>query len=95
MEQINPGLIGKLLIGQDLLGDIDGGNKVFTTSRHFRHDGLANEAFYYNGHRLQHGATNDYLVSESGGAGTGYDTLTLVIAPRVGDVLLIDYYLSH
>lgn len=48
-------------------------------------------AVYINGVRMLEGASNDYVVSESGGAGSGFDTFTFVYPPRVGDNLVIDF----
>lgn len=48
-----------------------------------------------NGVRLHEGAANDFTVSESGGVGTGYDTITLVhIAPISGDLVTADYIID-
>ena len=73
-------------------GVIDGANTVFTTASNFV-DG--SEKFYLNGNRLRSGVGCDYLTSESGGLGTGFDTLTLAFAPKGApgnpDQLLIDY----
>lgn len=44
---------------------------------------------FYNGQRLR--LLDDYTVVESGGVGTGYDTITLEFAPRSSDKLLADY----
>lgn len=47
---------------------------------------------YYNGQRLHEGGANDYTTSESGGAGTGFDTVTLIhVAPKPGDIVTADY----
>ena len=73
-------------------GAIDNVNTDFTTSNDFR---PGSERVYYNGERLQSGAGNDYTISESGGFGTGFDTIVLAFAPKPApgnpDVLLIDY----
>ena len=47
--------------------------------------------FYRNGMRQRLGASNDFTVSESGGAGTGVDTITVVGAPLTFEVLLVDF----
>ena len=73
-------------------GTINGVNAVFTTPTKFIHNGVNNEMVYLRGKRLRVGATHDYVASESGGLGTGYDTITLNQPPEVGDNLLIDYY---
>ncbi len=46
---------------------------------------------YYNGQRLHEGGANDFAVSESGGAGTGFDTVLLSVSPRSGDLISADY----
>jgi hypothetical protein len=78
---------------QALSGAINNVNRVFTTAEKFRHDGIRDESFYYNGQQLQEGAGNDYVVSESV-PGLGYDTITTEFTPRNGanpDQLWIDY----
>lgn len=77
-------------IGVALLGVVDGANDSFSTSTPFVHTAQRTIALYLNGVRLSESA-GDYVSSESGGPGTGYDTVTLVEAPRVGDVLRADY----
>ena len=76
------------------LGAINGINTVFTTPDTFVHDGVANEAVYLRGQRLLEGAGNDYTAVESGGVGTGYDTIVLARPPRPNDNLLLDYYVA-
>lgn len=63
-------------------GTINGVNVTFTTVLPFR---VGSTRFYFNGVRQLLGSGNDY--SE----GPGTQTLTLVVAPRVGDHLLVDY----
>lgn len=63
-----------------LSGAIDGVNKNFTTPTKFVHNAKVSIAPYWNGQRLNN--PEDYSVSESGGPGTGYDTIILVEAPR-------------
>lgn len=46
---------------------------------------------YYNGQRLHEGGANDFTVIESGGAGTGFDTVLLQFAPLSGDLVSADY----
>lgn len=78
---------------QPLSGAINNLNTVFTTAEKFRHDGIRDESVYYNGQRLQEGASNDYVASESV-PGLGYDTITMAFAPKNGadpDQLWIDY----
>jgi hypothetical protein len=79
--------------GITLIGAIDKINQVFTTPTYFLHEiGGRSIQVYYNGQRLLD--PDDYIPSESGGAGTGYDTITLQGAkpPRPGDKLWADYW---
>lgn len=80
------------LINEDLLGVKNGVNTVFTTSNFFIHDGSSNEMVYYLGILLSEGVGGDYVVSESGGLGTGYDTITMVLAPLANEPFRISYY---
>lgn len=75
-----------LKYGIGLTGPIDGVNVTYTTPDKF--DPTA-QAVYYNGQRLS--LTLDYSIAESGGPGTGYDTVNLLVIPKVGDHLLADY----
>jgi len=77
----------------DLLGVKDGVNKTFTTpppEKFVQKDNIKIQV-YFNGQRLRHGATNDFTIAESGGVGTGFDTIILAIAPRNQDVVTADY----
>lgn len=87
-------MAGRLKTGVHLTGPIDGLNTVFTAPDLFVHDGTSNEMVYLRGLRLREGVGNDYVASESGGVGSGYDTITLARPPRVNDVLLVDYYVD-
>lgn len=69
-------------------GDLDSVNDTFTTSVDYV---PGTEALYYNGVRLTEGALDDYTRVESGGAGTGYDTLVVACPPLPGERLLVDY----
>lgn len=68
-----------------------GDPKVFTVPLNFRHGGVDTEVLSYNGQRLLEGVGNDYVASESGGAGTGYDTITLEFTPRPLSNFRVDY----
>jgi hypothetical protein len=75
-----------------LLGVADGANDIFTLPPGEKaivlFPGLKIRV-HVNGHRL---ASTDYAMSESGGASTGFDTITLVTGPAMtGDVLEADY----
>lgn len=82
-------------VGVSLIGTIDGSNQVFTTPSKFIYEaGGESLCVYYNGQRLIEGAIDDYTVSESGGPGTGHDTVSLAFAPKGApglDRLTADY----
>lgn len=79
---------GNRIFSEELAGLKNQSNNTYTTAADFV---AGSEAVYYNGVRLLEGVGNDYVRSESGGIGTGYDTITLVVAPHSDDNLLIDY----
>jgi hypothetical protein len=68
----------------------NGSNLVFTTSVAFE---AGTEAVSFNGVRQTEGVGCDYVRSESGGAGTGFDTITFAAdtVPFAVDELLIDF----
>jgi len=74
-----------------LLGIKDGVNVMFTTPEPFVQNPNLNIKVYLNGQRLWNGAGNDYTVSESGGPGTGYDTVVLAVPPKGFENLIADY----
>jgi hypothetical protein len=86
-EYINTGGTGEV-VSAILLGTIDGVNLSFTTPQKFVGGTLRQ---HFNGVRVYE--PDDYAASESGGAGTGYDTVTFVagLIPKIGDRLLADY----
>jgi len=73
-------------------GLVDGANTIFTTAEMFCQDPpyMAIKVFR-NGQ--QQSLDDDYTVSESGGAGTGFDTVTFAVGctPKVGEILRVDY----
>lgn len=79
--------------GVSLIGTKDGSNRVFMTPDYFINGAYENNTFKilvkHNGRDLVEGA--DYFVAESGGAGTGYDTIVLCFAPTTDSVLVADY----
>lgn len=85
---------GARTFNEVLTGLINGINTVFTTAVDFV---AGTEAVFFNGVRQSPGASNDYVISESGGGGTGFDTITVSDAPRgrpgprTDDRLTIDY----
>ena len=82
------------VVGCPLLGTIDGANTVFTTDEKFVVDGQNDPAVYFQGQRQEPGATSDYVLSESGGVGTGFDTITFAFAPPTTSNLSVDYYVE-
>ena len=75
---------------EELSGLINGVNVTFTTSIPFdRSVAGHHEWVLFNGQWVRAGATNDYVASESGGPGTGYDTIVTNFIPKPGDVLEI------
>jgi len=75
----------------ELLGVKDGVNRVFTTPYHF--DPIAISA-YHNGRKMFLSG-GEFTISESGGPGTGYDTITfLTFAPIPKSVLSASYVIA-
>jgi len=87
-----------------LVGPKDAFNRVFRTTPYaFIHDPLVSGktiSVWHNGRRLVYTPTGDpsagdYSVSESGGVGTGYDTINLLTFAPVGrSSLVADFYVS-
>jgi len=78
--------------GQVLVGVKNGVNVTFTIpfGDKFTHNlPFLTIEVYYNGQRLL--LIEDYTIAESGGAGTGYDTVIMEVAPRLVDNLQVDY----
>jgi hypothetical protein len=85
-------LLEKFRWNKDLVGTKDGVNVAFNTPDVFVQSGSVLIRVYRNGQRLRLGASNDYTVSESGGVGTGYDTVTFNgPAPLLYEELTADY----
>jgi hypothetical protein len=82
--------MGARVFNVALLGVKNGVNLVFTTPDDFVHV-VSGETIrvFYNGQRLLE--SEDYVISESGGMGSGYDTVTMFVAPRIDDKLTADY----
>lgn len=84
--------VGRYRTGQALIGAKTGLNYVFTTpgNEKFTHNlPFLTISIYFNGVRQTF--IDDFMVLESGGPGTGYDTIVLNVAPRGNDHLLADY----
>lgn len=77
-----------------LVGAKNGVNVSFTTPENFQQAGTLHIRVYLNGQRLLEGGSNDYTVAESGGAGTGFDTVNLAVAPKSNDNLTADYVVA-
>lgn len=65
-------------------------NTIFTISDKFLYNSDFKIAVYRNGVRQMY--TYNYLIAESGGASTGYDTIIFVDPPDEDDELIIDYF---
>lgn len=72
-------------------GVVNGVNKVFVTPNKFVHEVGTRSVRVFVGGSRKH-LTVDYTVSESGGGGTGYDTITFSSAPTPPNVVRCDYY---
>jgi len=85
------GTIADLRFDITPIGTIDGSNLVFSTPEKFVQVSPLVIRVYRNGQRQA--LIEDYGVSESGGGGTGYDTITFVAGAKikVGTVLRVDY----
>jgi hypothetical protein len=73
-----------------LIGVQNNINTTFTTPTKFKHTADFKEVVYING--LRSHIPEDYFVAESGGLGTGYDTVVFVNPPEPNDLLVIDYF---
>ena len=76
----------------DLSGAKNGSNLVFVVpgGDKFTHNlPYFSIQVYFNGQRLR--LIDDYVILESGGSGTGYDTVVLEVAPRASDKVIVDY----
>jgi hypothetical protein len=84
-------------VGQSLVGAMDGLNVIFTTTgqEKFEHNlPFVDISLFFNGSRLT--LLDDYLVLESAGPGTGFDTVMLLVPPPLGDDhLLADYIVAQ
>lgn len=83
------------LITDDLTAQVDGVATSFTlTSGGKAFNDPAKQVvmnIYLNGQRQVVGGTEDYTLSESGGAGTGFDTISFTYTPRSADRLIVNY----
>jgi len=81
----------KIREGISLIGSYDGVNLTFMTPDKFVQTTKIRIKVYLNGQRLNVGAMNDYTIVESGGPGTGYDTIVVAVAPKSYENLIADY----
>lgn len=79
-----------LQLEKDLLGVQNSINTIFTTETKFIFNTIYRPIIFING--IKQAITNDYLLAENDGPGTGYDTVIFTIPPLSSDVLTIDYY---
>jgi hypothetical protein len=87
--------VGRYRTGCGLVGIQDGVNRIFTlpSGEKFAHNlPYLTVSVYVNG--LRQVLVDDYTISESGGVGSGYDTVTLISAPYLDDHLTSDYVLA-
>jgi hypothetical protein len=75
-----------------LIGIQNSVNAIFTTHDKFKHAGQFKEVIFVNG--LRNHIPEDYSIMESGGPGTGYDTVIFTDPPLVDDLITIDYFKS-
>ena len=79
------------LFDQPLTGPQDGINETYTTDIPFVAIGPSAQSVHRNGVRQRPGLGNDYTVSESLGAGTGYNTIMFSVPPQPLEYLTIDF----
>jgi hypothetical protein len=85
-------LLGIFRTGRQLVGTKDGFNKTFYTpgmEKYVHNLPYVTIQVYYNGQRLI--LLDDYIVVESGGLGTGYDSIILDVAPLIWEKVSADY----
>lgn len=74
----------------NIIGTQDSFNVVFTVPEKFLYTTLHKLTFYING--VRQAISTNFMIAESGGVGTGYDTIICNEAPDPQDILLVDYY---
>ena len=81
---------------EQLQGTKNGSNSIFTSTKKFLHNSTTTALVIWGGRTLT--LDSDYVVSEGGGPGTGYDTFTLSpwaaegLLPGAGDSLFALYF---
>lgn len=85
------GTAGQLQLQEiELTGTKNGINTIFYTPEKFLYTTDYKLILYINGVRQK--ITENFLISESSGPGTGYDTIIILDPPYSNDYLVIDYY---
>lgn len=85
-----------IIINKQLTGIINNVNSIFTVPDIFLQDMDYQISVYYNGVRQL--LSVDYFTAESGGPGTGYDTVIFTSPPDPGTAtsyITADYYVSN
>ena len=91
---------GQRKTGIALIGSLNGTNRVFTTPDKFVHlNGLSIDVFHNSRRLLEASGADvrqgDFYCSESGGVGTGFDTINLLsFAPSSRSALVSDYQVA-
>jgi len=87
--------LANLKFNVPLLGIKNGANLTFFTPDLYIMTGYLAIRVYRNGQRLNLGSLADFTVGESGGPGTGFDTVTLIgPAPLATETLTADYVMQ-
>jgi hypothetical protein len=80
-----------------LIGVKDGVNRIFSTPDKFINGLLGNNDFHilikHNGRDLVENI--DYFIAESGGTGSGFDTIILNFSPKPRSILVADYVINN
>lgn len=87
--------VGRYRTGQGLIGVKNSVNTTFKvpgTEKYVHNLPFLTIQVYMNGVRLS--ILDDYMVVESGGAGTGYDSIITLVAPKSKYHLLADYVVT-
>jgi hypothetical protein len=73
-----------------VLGTKNSSNLVFTVPDIFIYNTDYKLTLYLNG--VRQNIIENYLIAESGGPGSGYDTVVFINPPRAKDVVVVDYF---
>ncbi|MFA5387356.1 MAG: hypothetical protein WC322_03080 [Candidatus Paceibacterota bacterium] len=86
---------GRFRTGAALVGVKDGVNRVFTTpgrEKFTQNLPFVTISLYFNG--IRQILLEDYILVESSGPDTGYDTVIFERPPRANDTIISDYIAS-